>query len=247
MHDLDGTQTSLRQNEYEFDFESEAESYEGEAFEQEGSLGEAETMELASELLEVQSEEELEQFLGSLVKQIGSVASGAARAVGDFARTPTGQALVSVLKDAAKKALPAIGTAIGTRYGGPVGGQLGGLAGQGLGAALGLELEGMSHEDQHFEVAQQFVRLGEAAAQNAASLRTVPGSPQQKAKTAFIEAAKTFAPGLIRPVGTNGNGSSQMPKMPAGYGGQPRGEQHRGRQRSGRWVRRGDTLVLMGV
>jgi hypothetical protein len=246
MHDIDGTQLALRQNEYEFNFETEGESGEAEAYEQEGTLGEAETMELASELLEVQNEEELEQFLGSLVQKIGSAASGAASAVGNFARTPTGQALVGVLKDAAKTALPAIGTAVGSAYGGPLGGQLGGLAGQGLGAALGLELEGLSNEDQHFEVAQQFVRLGEAATQNAAALRAAAGSPQQKAKAALIEAAKTYAPGLIRPTARNGSGSRQIPE--AGYGGgQTQAARQIHRRHSGRWIRRGDTLVLMGV
>lgn len=254
MHDIDGTQSSLRQNEYEFNFETEAENgeaeaFEAEAYEQEGPLGEAETMELASELLEVQSEEELEQFLGSLIQKIGSTASGAARAIGDFSRTPTGQALVGVLRNAAKEALPAIGTAVGTRYGGPLGGQLGGLAGQGLGAALGLELEGLSHEDQHFEVAQGIVRLAGDAAQKAAAMRVTAGTPQQKAKVAFIEAAKTYAPGLIRPVGRNGNGGNgRQGSEDAGYGGgSGRREQHGKRRHSGRWVRRGETLVLMGL
>src|SRR3954452_20938470 len=162
MHDIGSPQPGTWQrgseSEYDVNFETEGEgegeAYEAEAFEQEEPIGEAETMELASELLEVQSEEELEQFLGDLVKKVGSAASGAARAVGNFARTPAGQELVGILRGAAKTALPAIGTAIGTAYGGPLGAKLGGLAGQGLGAALGLELEGLSYEDQHFEVAQ---------------------------------------------------------------------------------------------
>jgi hypothetical protein len=240
-HDIDRTQPMLQEGEYEFAFQSEGEM-EGEAYEQEMPLGEAEAMEFASELLEVQSEQELEQFLGGLINKIGSAASSAAQAVGNFARTPTGQALVGVLKDAAKTALPAIGTAIGTTYGGPVGGQLGGLAGQGLGAALGLELEGLSQEDQHFEVAQQFVKLAGSAAQNAVNAPP-RGSPQQKAKVAFIEAAKDFAPGLIRPVGAggyiNGRGSQSRPEE---FDSPRRGGRH-----SGRWIRRGDTLVLMGV
>ena len=252
MHDIGSPQPGLwqRENEYEFNFETEgegegeAEAYEAETFfEQEGPVGEAEAMELASELLEVQSEEELEQFLGDLVKRVGSAASGAVRAVGDFARTPAGQELVGILKGAAKTALPAIGTAIGTAYGGPIGGKIGGLAGQGLGRALGLELEGLSHEDQHFEVAQQFVRLAGAAAQNAASMPAA-GSPQQKAKAAFIEAAKTYAPGLIRPAGKNGNGAGQSFGSVSAYGGQHHRRHH---HRQGRWIRRGNTIVLMGI
>jgi hypothetical protein len=252
MHDIGspqpGTWQRESESEYEFNFETEGEgegeAYEAEAFEQEGPIGEAETMELASELLEVQSEEELEQFLGDLVKKVGSAASGAARAVGNFARTPAGQELVGILRGAAKTALPAIGTAIGTAYGGPLGAKLGGLAGQGLGAALGLELEGLSYEDQHFEVAQQFVRLAGAAAQNAATAPTA-GSPQQKAKAAFVEAAKTYAPGLIRPAGKNGNGSGPSYGQVSADGGQRHRPRHGGR--SGRWIRRGNTVVLMGV
>src|SRR3954470_19939456 len=78
MHDngspQPGTWQRESESEYEFNFETEGEgegeAYEAEAFEQEGPIGEAETMELASELLEVQSEEELEQFLGDLVKKV---------------------------------------------------------------------------------------------------------------------------------------------------------------------------------
>lgn len=249
MHDLDRTQPMLLQNEYEFNFESDSES--GEAYEAGASVGDAETMELASELLELQSEEELEEFLGALVQKVGSAVSRAAGAVRDFSNTPTGQALVGVLKDAAKTALPTLGTAVGTAFGGPVGAQIGNLAAQGIGSALGLELEGLSNEDQHFEAAQQVVRLATDAAQQAAALQTTPGSPQQKAKAAFIEAAKSYAPGLIRPVGTNGNGNRPMGIGMPGTGRGPsapqHGGRHHGRRTSGRWMRRGDTLVLMGV
>jgi hypothetical protein len=251
MHDLDRTQPMLLQNEYEFNFESDSESGEAEAYEAGAPAGDAETMELASELLEVQSEEELEEFLGALVQKVGSAVSKAAGAVRDFSNTPTGQALVGVLKDAAKTALPALGTAVGTAYGGPVGGQIGNLAAQGLGSALGLELEGLSYEDQHFEAAQQVVRLATDAAQQAAALRTTPGTPQLKAKAAFIEAAKTYAPGLIRPVGANGNGNRPMGMgMPGAWQGPSASQhagRHHGRRTSGRWMRRGDTLMLLGV
>lgn len=255
MHDIDGA--LMRQNEYEYAFESEGEgeSYEGESYEAEGEgpLGEAETMELAAELLEVQSEQELEQFLGSVLSKIGSSVAGAARKVGgavvDFANSPTGQALVGVLKDAAKSALPSIGTAVGTAFGGPLGGKLGSLAGEGLGSVLGLELEGLSHEDQHFEVAQQFVRLAGEAAQQATTKR-LPGSPDQQAKAAFIEAAKEYAPGLIRRA-RNGNGNGATNGLngfgigkigAAGTEGSGRHRKH-----TGRWVRRGDTLMVMGI
>lgn len=243
MHDLDGSASLLRQNEYEFNFESEGESEsENESFEQEGPLGEAETMELAAELLEVQDEQELEQFLGDVVKKVGSAASGAYRAASNFAASPTGQALVGILKEAAKKALPVVGTALGTSIAGPIGGTVGGYGGKALGGLLGLELEGLSHEDQHFEVAQQFVRLAGETAQAAAAMRGAAGTPEQKAKAAFIEAAKTYAPGLIRPTGRNGTTNGvEGTRQAAGQG-----TRHSGKH-SGRWVRRHGTIVLMGV
>jgi len=64
----------------------QGESYQGESYQGESPLHEAEEMEYASRLLEVNSEEELEDFLGDLVKS-------AARAVGGIVRSPVGKAL----------------------------------------------------------------------------------------------------------------------------------------------------------
>src|SRR5438067_1817987 len=61
-------------------------------------LTEAQELELASELLEISSEAELEQFLGGLIKKVGG-----------FMKSPIGQALGGVLKNVAKKALPVVG------------------------------------------------------------------------------------------------------------------------------------------
>ncbi len=51
-------------------------------------------MELTSELLEIQSEQDLENFLGDIVSKIGGAVSGAASAVGNFASSPVGQQVV---------------------------------------------------------------------------------------------------------------------------------------------------------
>jgi hypothetical protein len=72
----------------------------------ESPFSEAEEMELASDLLGITREAELDHFLGGLIK-------GAGQAVGKFVRSPTGQALGGVLTGAAKQALPTIGSAIG--------------------------------------------------------------------------------------------------------------------------------------
>jgi len=71
-----------------------------------GVFSETEEMELAAELLGVASEQELDRFLGSLIQRAG-------RAVGQFVKSPTGQALGGILKGAAKQALPVVGSALG--------------------------------------------------------------------------------------------------------------------------------------
>ena len=222
MHDLDRTQAEMEAAEPETDiFELE---FEGEAGGAESSLrgvfDEVEEMELASQLLEIQDEYEMEEFLGKLIKK-------AAGAVGKFMSSPTGKALGGILKGAAKKLLPVAGTALGA-LGGPLGAAVGGnLAGM-AGKALGLELEGLSEEDQEFEVARQFVRFAGEAAKNAA---TAPPStpPAVAAKGATVAAAKKHAPGLLRPSDSSA----------------PNGRRAGGR--TGRWIRRGTKIVLFGV
>src|ERR1041384_6023622 len=97
MHNIDRTT-----NEYEFEnaFENEGEGefefeFEGEGegeFEFEGELeGEALEMELATELLGVSNEQELEQFLGSMFKKV-------ARGVSNFAKSGIGKSLIGGLK-----------------------------------------------------------------------------------------------------------------------------------------------------
>jgi hypothetical protein len=206
----------------EMGFETfESEQFEFSGYGETGSpFNEAEEMELAAELLGVSSEAEMDQFLGNLFRR-------AAQTVGGFIKSPTGQALGGILKGAARQALPIVGQAVGTYFGGPAGGAAGGKIASTAGRIFGLELEGLSQEDQEFETAKQFVRLAGAAATNAA---TAPPStpPAAVAKQAVMAAAKQFAPGLLRP-GLNGS-----PLTP-------------GRGRSGRWFRRGNTIILQGI
>jgi hypothetical protein len=160
MHDLDRTQL-----EQPYEFESAGETALGEILghELEHTSGETETqeLELASRLLEVQSEDELEQFLGDV---LSSVVSGAKQ----LAATPTGQALTGILKDAAKQALPVVGGAIGRAIS-PSSGQVWGQrAGSAAADLLGLELEGLSQEDREFEVAKRVVQMGRESWQNLA-------------------------------------------------------------------------------
>jgi hypothetical protein len=176
-------------------------------------FGEMQELQLASELLEISSEAELEQFLGNILSTVG----GAAR---QFARSDTGQALGGILKDAARQALPVVGQAVGRwvspNYGGPVGQTVATQAGK----WLGLELEGLSNEDREFEVARQFVRFAGAATQAATQ---GGGSGPEAARSAAMNAARTYAPGLLPML--RGRSGINWP-------------------RGGPWVRQGRTIVL---
>ena len=214
MHDIDRTQMES--------WEAEPGEFEYETYQEfEGPFNEVEEMELASQLLEVTDEAELDQFLGSLFKK-------ASRAVGSFMKGPVGKQLGGMLKGIAKKALPLAGGALGSFI--PIPG-VGTAVGTALGSAASnlfeLELEGLSAEDQEFEVARQFVKLaGEAAKQAAQTPPNVP--PTEAAKQAVITAAQQYAPGLLK----------QTPASSMSSG---------GRGRSGRWIRRGNKIVLYGA
>jgi hypothetical protein len=201
-----------------FEFTEESEIF-GET-EAESPFSEAEEMELAANLLEVTDEAELDQFLGNLIRRAG-------RAVGTFVKSPLGRALGGVLKGAAKKALPIAGRAIGTYFGGPAGGAVGGQLASRAGRLFGLELEGLSAEDQEFEVAKQFVRLAGAATKNA--VLTPPTiDAHTAAQTAVATAAQKFAPRLLR----KGTIIGVTPGV---------------RGRSGRWIRRGRNIIIFNV
>lgn len=220
MHNIDRTL---------MEYTPEMETFEAEQFEYQPEMtgeatagevfGETELMELAAGLLEVQNEQELDRFLGDLVSRAG-------RAVGQFVSSPTGQALGGILKGAAKQALPIAGAALGGYFGGPTGAKIGGQLASSAGRMFGLELEGLSGEDREFEVAKGFVRFAGEAVKNATAS---PGSadPRAAATAAAIAAAKQHAPGLLSPAA----GATGL----AAHG------------RSGRWIRRGNRIVLFGA
>lgn len=134
-------------DEYTGEYGQELEAY-GE-YSQESPFNETEEMELAAELLTVQNEDELEQFLGKLFKKAGG-----------FLKSGVGRQLTGALKGIARKALPALGAAAGNFLLPGIGGAMGGKLASAAGSMLGLELEGLSYEDQEFEIAKQIVRLG---------------------------------------------------------------------------------------
>ncbi|CAA9891949.1 conserved hypothetical protein [Candidatus Methylobacter favarea] len=221
MHDIDRT---LMEYEPEMEFEADYEDGEFEYGDMEGVLDEAEEMALASELLGLMDEAELDQFFGKLFKKVG-------RAAGKFIKSPVGKALGGILKSAAQKALPALGTMIGGPAGGAIGSQLASAGSQ----IFGLELEGLSEEDQEFEMAKQFVRFAGTAAERAANA-SPNVEPKIAAKSAAVTAAQQHAPGLLRSAGTPGSSMSSMAATPM-----------TGSGRSGRWMRRGRKIILYNV
>lgn len=177
-------------NEYAGEFQGE---YQGEySGEISGEVfHEAMEMELASELLNVSNEQEMEQFLGKLIKR-------AAGAVGKFARSSAGRAIGGFLKSAAKKALPWAGRALGTALGGPIGGMIGGKLAGAASNLFELELEGLSNEDKEFEMARAYVRFAGDAVRRASRNPAYRYNPRQAVRGAVISSARRHAPGFLR-------------------------------------------------
>ncbi|MGK5075503.1 hypothetical protein [Janthinobacterium sp. ZB1P44] len=127
-------------------------------------LSEEEELQLAMELLEVASEEELEQFLGNVfksvwkgVKKVGSTIAKVAKPLG------------GALKAMAKTALPFVGGALGSMIPIPgVGTALGSALGRAASAALELEMEAEAPADRELALARRFVRIAGQAARLAA-------------------------------------------------------------------------------
>lgn len=226
MHDIDRTfmEYTPETGAYEHEQFQFAESeWSGESTE---VFGESELMELAAELLEVTNETELNYFLGGLLKKAGS-------ALGQVVKSPVGQALGGILKGAARQALPVIGGALGGYVGGPSGAKIGGQLASSAGRIFGLETEGLSHEDEAFEVAKQYVRLAGDAVKNAVGIPA--GDPRAVAQAAVAQAAQRYAPGLLR-----GPAPAPSPTPAATAQGAAGG-------RTGRWIRRGNRIILLGV
>ena len=214
MHDIDRIRLESESEMLEavpfeaeqFEFaESETPSGEtGEVF------GETEQMELASELLEVTSEAELDRFLGDLISRAG-------QAVGKFVKSPEGQAIGGLLKGAAKQVLPGIGSAVGSYFGGATGAKVGGDLASAAGRAFGLELEGLSGEDREFEVARRYVTFAGDAVKNLA-LAPAGSNPQSCGQCGGGCGRESVCAGIALGCPTGNRASSAFPS----YGGAQR-------------------------
>lgn len=144
-----------------------------------------------------------------------------AKGVSSIARSPVGKMIGGALKQVAKTALPTLGSALGSFIPIPgVGTALGGMAGKALANALEMEAAGMSMEDREFEAAQGVVRLAANAAR-AASSAPAGANPSAVASQAIKSAIAAIT-----------TANAQAP----------------GRHRNqGQWIRRGNTIVIVGV
>ena len=221
------------------EFEAGAEGQAEDSFEGESGFDETEEMQLASELLEVTDEAELDQFLGNLLRKAG-------RAFGRGLNSPLGRTLGGFLKGAIKKAWPSLGGALGNMIVPGLGGAIGSRLAASAGGMFGLELEGLSSEDQEFEVARRLVRFAGTAARNAARLGSRNGAFGSAGNLARIAqqslqgAARHHAPGLLRAGGNPLRGSGPVAHATCHCG-------SHGSPSSGRWVRRGGKIYLLGT
>ncbi|MEZ5040231.1 MAG: hypothetical protein R2828_10070 [Saprospiraceae bacterium] len=213
---------------YEYEDEYEGEYDDEYDYEMGGApFSEEEEAEMALELLAVTSDEELDELFG----KIWSKAKKGLRKVSGSAFSLAKKGL----KKAAKVGLPIAGKMVGSYFGGPLGRKLGGKLGSYASSFFEMELEGLSAEDQEFEIAKRFVRFGGNAMRNAA--RNSGRMPANKAVSlGFAKAARKYAPGLLRrrrPIGvppkkyrtiSTSNGSA-----------------------SGRWIRKGGKIILFGL
>jgi hypothetical protein len=218
------------------EYNPEFENFEYQEFEWEGEgdfegefevFGEAELMELAGELLSVNSEAELDQFLGDFIKKAG-------QSIGKVVKSPVGRAIGGALKGLAKKALPIAGSAIGGYFGGPLGAKIGGGLASKAGSMLGLEAETMNSEDREFEGAKLFCRMAADTVKNTVS--APPGkNPRQAAQRAVASSINKMAPGMMTRKGAPGSVIQTSPARNVYETG----------GRTGKWVRKGRDIVLL--
>lgn len=194
------------ENEYEAEFEDD---FEMEVF------SEDEELELAEQLLSAESDDELEYFLGSLIKKavpfVGRLLKGRGKKlVRGLARKGMGMA---------RRFLPGLGRRASRAIGSRRFGQISNLAR----SFFGFELEMMAPEEQELEIAKKIIRTTKTAAKNLAKAASkgIPPTPQLVDK-----ALKAAAKKHLRPGGKKGPGS---------------------RRGQGRWVRKGNTIIVKGA
>lgn len=194
-------------------------------------LNEEIEIDLAAELLSLQGDEDLDQFVGRLARRAGGAAMRAMR-------SPQGRAVGGALRGVAKRALPAVGAAIGTKIAPGIGTKIGGALGNAASQMFEIDIDAMEPEDAQFEVARRFVRFANRAVRTAHRVSQNP-HVRSAARQVLLSAARQHAPGLARALERE---QGEMPQIGGG-----RGRMTGGGGRGGRWIRRGDSIIVMGV
>jgi hypothetical protein len=207
MHDIDRTSYELSDEYGEFGPDTELP---GGTFDR--AFSEAELDELATDLLQVRDEAELDQFLGTLLGK-------AAKAFGRFVKSPAGQALKGILKDAVKAAVPVLGGVATSMF--PAG-----AIGTVLGGAIKSELdwEGVPGDSQDIAAAKKLIAIAGRAAQEVES-ELPPDAPKEAVGEKVQDVAQQQ--GVATP--------PQDTPAPTGA------------LTSGSWTRRGRTIVIEGL
>jgi hypothetical protein len=176
---------------------------------------------LASELLEARTDRDVGRILGRVHRAVG---------IGACSTSPTGRSLAGIVGPFVGQTIRSLGLASGGRSS-----TLGGNEAR-ASRLLGLELEGLSPEDREFAIARQLVRFAGTAARIACTAPPGP-PPRQQARRAAAAAARAFAPGLLPMLRRTAPPirSSTHPARAAGLRW----------PRTGRWLRRGRTIVLL--
>jgi len=220
MHDFD-SETS--------EYDMEAPAFEAEPLEfgenewqpeESAVLGEDEEEELASELLEVANEEELDQFIGKLIRRRGHRGRHPMR-------SPLGRAIGGVLRSVARRALPLAGVGADVALGARIGS---GVASAADTADADGDKPPPAQDDPEFEGATRFVRIAANTLKDALTAHP-HAEPRAVAQAAAQRAARLLAPRLLtthRRVEHDGRPDS-------------------GPAMQGRWERRGDAIVLFGA
>lgn len=192
MHDLDLVKLEMDED---YDDDEFGNDYDDDEFDydDESPFDPDEEMELATELMSISDDDELEYFLGKVFKK-------AWRGVKKVARSPLVRKLARAAKPLVKKALPWVGRAAGTWIGGPAGAALGGKLASLAASRLEIDITGLTEDEVQFEVARKVVRLLGSAAQKAASA-PAGAHPATVARKAVASAARSVAPGLIGAAG----------------------------------------------
>ena len=154
------------------------------------ALSEDEEVELAMELLGVSNEQELDQFLGKLVRRIGRGLKKVGSVAGKVLK-PLGGAL----RGLAKKALPFVGGALGSFIPIPgVGTAIGTAVGSAVGKALEMEAGELEQDEAEFEMARRVVRIAADASQQALAASSRAAAPEAIVREALLAAVRAHVP-----------------------------------------------------